>query len=685
MSFGEKRRKRKELLDEIIHDLKTLKARGDFENQYALDENIKLFEALKTVRGYFKWLRSEMPKIDGKRLLELSDFHLHNGKWERILQAELLEIEKWTTPDLLKHLRKEMLQQISGFSYQDRHLILVSLGSGPMEIELQLINSLRKVKSEQKIIFIGIDNSQESLSAAKSNLSRLNIEIIQLDDMTPAVLDETKSKFAGHQYGVVLLKGDALALDRYFNKKSIDMIYYSKFKHHLTEEAKAGLDELLPQMTDRVVECDDLNNFFLRIVPLLGTFAWNHPVVFSGGVFSSLRDPTKAYLNTHNVHGWSTKIFVNDYVRVYDSRGLDKELVYFKDTALKKIINAATQAPSGDNCQPWRFVVRGNEIRVFNVPERDTSLYNWGQRAAYVAHGALIENISITASALGYGAKIDIFPESENPDLVAVIHLEKSTPKDEPLYSYIDKRVTNRKPYKKTPLTEEQRVELQRTSSEIDGATFMFTEDLQKITLLAEAGSVNERILLENRRLHEFFFGHINWTEKEELEKRYGLYIKTLELPKPAEIGFKLFSHWAVLRILNKIGASKAVARQNAQIYASSSAIGIITIENDTPLAFIRAGRLLQRVWLKTTKMDLSLQPLAGITFFMQKLLAEGSQAFSTDHIKLIKTRFNIIKETFGINNEVVAIMFRIGHGDEPSAHSLRFPIEEAATLGKTG
>jgi len=43
---------------------------------------------------------------------------------------------------------------------------------------------------------------------------------------------------------------------------------------------------------------------------------------------------------------------------------------------IKKIIEAGIMAPSGENCQPWRFEVRGNKISIFNIPERDTSLYN---------------------------------------------------------------------------------------------------------------------------------------------------------------------------------------------------------------------------------------------------------------------------------------------------------------------
>ena len=66
---------RREHINEILKDLTDLKSR-DFENVYAVDENIKFFEAMYSLPRYVWWLFKEMPKIDGSRLLELSDFHL---------------------------------------------------------------------------------------------------------------------------------------------------------------------------------------------------------------------------------------------------------------------------------------------------------------------------------------------------------------------------------------------------------------------------------------------------------------------------------------------------------------------------------------------------------------------------------------------------------------------------------
>jgi nitroreductase len=117
--------------------------------------------------------------------------------------------------------------------------------------------------------------------------------------------------------------------------------------------------------------------------------------------------------------------------------------------AISKIIEAGIRAPSGDNCQPWRFEVKDNRISIYNIPDRDNSLYSWGQRASYIAHGALIENMTIAAAHLGYAAKIKLFPESRDPNLVARLTLEQPAPPEEgALYEAIFARATNRKPYR---------------------------------------------------------------------------------------------------------------------------------------------------------------------------------------------------------------------------------------------
>jgi len=318
MSLRAKIREKHRLLDEIIRDLEGLKKTG-FENQYAIDENIKFFKAMYSLPRYFRWLVKEMPKIDGSRLLELSDFPLGHGRWESILQAELLEIEKWKFPDNLMQFRKELLKQINDLSQSSgsQGLLLMSLGSGPMEIERQIILALKKENVIQKIVFVGVDSSQASLDAAKNNLAELNIPIVQTDSLQADELETIKKKYSKHQFIIILLKRDVFALNSFFQDGSVDLIYHGQFKHHLDLPRKQALDSLVARLSNRVVEDDLLNNLFMFILPILIRTRWFHPILLNGAQFSSLRCPTKNDLKTDSAIDWQTKIFPDGYISTY--------------------------------------------------------------------------------------------------------------------------------------------------------------------------------------------------------------------------------------------------------------------------------------------------------------------------------------------------------------------------------
>src|SRR3989344_4009035 len=94
---------------------------------------------------------------------------------------------------------------------------------------------------------------------------------------------------------------------------------------------------------------------------------------------------------------------------------------------IKKILNIAVNAPSGDNSQPWEFKIEDNKIFIFNVPGKDATLYNYKERGSYVGHGAVIENISIVSLKYGYKTEANLFPGAKNRNLIAAVSVSKSS------------------------------------------------------------------------------------------------------------------------------------------------------------------------------------------------------------------------------------------------------------------
>lgn len=340
---------------------------------------------------------------------------------------------------------------------------------------------------------------------------------------------------------------------------------------------------------------------------------------------------------------------------------------------IKKIIEQSIYAPSGDNLQPWKFVVSGNTIKLYNLAQADKSLYNFKEFGSYLANGAVAENILISASHYGYRADILPFPNQNDFNLTAVITLieDSHIPKDT-LFDFIKIRATNRTFYKKIPLPIEIKTEIEKIVNNFKSCQIKIIEDAAKKDALSQALSLNDRLILENQTIHKILFNHILWTEKEAKKKKKGLDVRTLELKGPKLFIFKLFKSDLALKILTKIGFSKIIVKEARKLYNSASAIGALIIDNDFSENYFNAGRCLQRIWLTLTKNGLSLHPITGIPYLAKRILAGNTQHFSAEQSNEIIMANEKILNIFEIKDKKIAMVFRFGFGDTPSAFSPR-------------
>jgi hypothetical protein len=58
--------------------------------------------------------------------------------------------------------------------------------------------------------------------------------------------------------------------------------------------------------------------------------------------------------------------------------------------------------------------------------------------------------------------------------------------------------------------------------------------------------------------------------------------------------------------------------------------------------------------------------------FLAQRVLARKTDGFPDSHIKCIRDAYEQIKSAFNISDGTIAMMFRIGYADKPSARSFR-------------
>ncbi|MDO8582331.1 MAG: hypothetical protein Q7S16_05675 [bacterium] len=340
---------------------------------------------------------------------------------------------------------------------------------------------------------------------------------------------------------------------------------------------------------------------------------------------------------------------------------------------IKKIIAIAVNAPSGDNMQPWRFALTDQMLDLYNIPTGDTSPYNMRQRGSLIAHGAVLENIDIVAPTFGLQSSVQLFPTPDDKTHIAHISFTEVSSRIHPFAATIEQRCTNRLPYDKIPLTDKTTQALDIAVGSLKSLSLSWVRENDEKDELGRILSLNERLILENEKIHDAIFSIIRWTNEDEQATNDGLFIKTLELAPPQRFAFRIFSNWRRLSKIRKlINVGKLVSKDTAKLYASSGAFGLFTIDDESDTTFVTLGRALERLWLTATNMGLSIQPVTALPYLYQRIKAGDANFLSLEQQREIENAAKAIRMFFHVpQTHTTAFLFRIGVCRvQPSARS---------------
>src|SRR3989338_7562039 len=105
-------KKRRIDIEGILQKLREFKNDLRYSDRlYAIDENIRFAEAMVSLPRYVWWLLTRAPKIDGARLLELTDFPVE--EWDVKMHGRLMEVERDKKIKLIKPLVDKISKFIS--------------------------------------------------------------------------------------------------------------------------------------------------------------------------------------------------------------------------------------------------------------------------------------------------------------------------------------------------------------------------------------------------------------------------------------------------------------------------------------------------------------------------------------------------------------------------------------------
>lgn len=346
---------------------------------------------------------------------------------------------------------------------------------------------------------------------------------------------------------------------------------------------------------------------------------------------------------------------------------------------IARLVELGTLAPSGGNVQPWRFVARGHEVRCFVDSALKDTLLDFERTGTYVAMGAAVENMTLAAGAAGFECDVKSFPVPNDPGLVCRLSFSvPATPGEvPPLARHIVARGSNRRFGERKPISAEQSRALHAAAESGNGRLQLFTDpgELEAIGRLLGGG---DRVRFLSERLHRELMSEVRWTT-EEVEKRDGIDIATLELSRTDFAGLRLSRDYDNLRFLLKIGGGGALGKSARDAIASSSAVGFLTMKGRGAESYFRGGRAMERVWLAATSLDLAFQPWASILYLWSRLeRGEGAGLEEKQLTELRKLRADF-RAIFPVapEDESEIMLFRLSHAGPPTAHSLRLPLED--------
>lgn len=269
--------------------------------------------------------------------------------------------------------------------------------------------------------------------------------------------------------------------------------------------------------------------------------------------------------------------------------------VLANDGILRRVVEAASAAPSIHNTQPWRFVTVADDLlEVRADPDRTLWVADPRARALYLSCGAALFNIKTAIRMTGFNPLVWPLPQPKySPMVIAVVQAEPGRPPsfaEREMYEAIWRRHTNRAPFTEEPLPQSVQVALEQAAG-FEFATLRLLGDGDRAIVLdmaeqadAElAGDVEHQIELQN------------WIATGSVAD--GIPAAALP-PRPNRKGGPVRS--------GDIGAAAPTVQRPSSDFEQSPQLAVLTTARDEPADWLRAGQALQRVLLTATAHGLS-------------------------------------------------------------------------------
>jgi hypothetical protein len=343
-----------------------------------------------------------------------------------------------------------------------------------------------------------------------------------------------------------------------------------------------------------------------------------------------------------------------------------------------QILDLARWAPSGDNTQPWRFEIRSNrEILVHGYDTRDHCVYDLDGWASQLAHGALLETLTLAATRFGYRAQCAIASEEPNGHIVYRIALEADPGVGEdPLVSVIRERVVQRRPMSPERMSSEHRLALEDA---VRPYTVIWRDSWADRARIAGLCARNAHIRLTIPEAYAVHKAVIAWNCETSDDRLPAASLGA----DPVLLGVMrwVMASWERVSFFNRYLGGTVMPRFLMDFLPGVLCSGHFAIlessESRSTAERVAAGRAVQRFWLTATKLKLQLQP-AYTPLVFARYAREHRQFTQVEQANATACEIaRRLEEIIG-SGEALRTVFlgRIGPARAVKGRSLRLPID---------
>jgi molybdopterin/thiamine biosynthesis adenylyltransferase len=340
--------------------------------------------------------------------------------------------------------------------------------------------------------------------------------------------------------------------------------------------------------------------------------------------------------------------------------------------AVEIIVDAARWAPSGGNIQPWRFEADHDEIRMYLVPARTTTM-DVRYRGSYVAIGAALFNARVAAASLKNLGDCQLFPEGSPSHHVATLMVGEATDYEiAPLASRVRNRVANRQMGDGEPLDDDV-INVLTRAVQREGSQLRIASSRRQIDAMAELLGDSDRIRFLLPTLHREMVGELRFPGRDSLDD--GLDVRSLELSPPELAALDLLRRPDVMAHLADWRAGRMLGGRTRASVASSSAVAVVTVPRSDPAWYVRGGSAVERLWLTAELHGLAVQPVSPV-FLYAVDERDFSRLGGERHAETIYELSRRFREFWDLEDgEQAALVVRLSHAVPPTVRSARLPL----------